>query len=119
MQSSGHEGRETGRIDNNPGWVRSVAFAPDGKTLAIGSGNTLRLWDVQGNRLTPDGHGVAAVMMTTVAIWDTSNGALKDYFDRRSGSSSDCLAVSPDGRWLAVTDGQLPHIIDITPPLAP
>ncbi len=68
---------------------------------------------------TPDGHGVAAVMMTTVAIWDTSNGALKDYFDRSSGSSSDCLAVSPDGHWLAVMDGQFPHMIDIIPPLAP
>jgi len=40
-------------------------------------------------------------------------------FDRSSGSSSHSLAVSPDGRWRAVTDVQIPHVIDITPPLAP
>ena len=33
-------GRETGRIEKNPGWVRSVAYSPDGKTLAIGTGLT-------------------------------------------------------------------------------
>ena len=52
-------------FDGNPGWVRSLAYSPDGKALAIGSGNTLKLWDVIGNRLgatlEPDGFWVQSV----------------------------------------------------------
>ena len=193
-------GRETGRIDNKLGWVRFVAFTPDGKTLAIGSGKSLRLWDVEGNRLramiepdgfwvldawrwhrmetrwprperqsapttafeqvrcgcttspktlpyaapelafeldgpekanhnrewpfcsvafTRDGRFVAALAMTTVAIWDVTTATLRDYFDRSSGSGNDSLAASPDGRWLAITEVGSPHMVDITPPAAP
>ena len=36
-----------GRIESNPGSVRTVIFSPDGRHLVIGSGNTLRLWDLQ------------------------------------------------------------------------
>ncbi len=57
--------------------------------------------------------------MITVAIWDTATGALRDYFDRSSGSSGDCLAASPNGHWLAVTEVRIPRVIDITPPQAP
>jgi WD40 repeat protein len=36
------------------GWVLSVAYSPDGKTLASGSrDNTLKLWDVRTGKL-PD-----------------------------------------------------------------
>ncbi|MGO9464406.1 MAG: hypothetical protein ACLQIB_12155 [Isosphaeraceae bacterium] len=62
---------------------------------------------------------MAAVAMITVAIWDTATGALRDYFDRSSGSSGDCLAASPNGHWLAVTEVRIPRVIDITPPQAP
>jgi WD40 repeat protein len=43
-------GSATGRIPENAGWVRSLAYSPDGKALAIGSGATLKLLDVKGNR---------------------------------------------------------------------
>src|SRR4030095_5651151 len=46
----------------NSGIVYSVAFSPDGKTLASGSGdNTIRLWDVGAGRLirSMEGHGGA------------------------------------------------------------
>ena len=67
---------------------------------------------------TPDGRRVAGVMMQSVVIWDAATGAETDCLDRGSGSSADRLAVSPDGRWLAVTGTIGPNIsiFEIGPP---
>ncbi len=36
-----------GTLSGHPSWVYSVAFSPDGKTLASGSSDTtIKLWDV-------------------------------------------------------------------------
>jgi hypothetical protein len=42
-------------------------------------------------------------MMQTIAIWDATTGEERHSLDRIMGSSGDRLAVSPDGRWLAIT----------------
>src|SRR5262249_5148894 len=65
----------------NPG-AEIMAFLPDGKTLAVAAGGTLRLWDVGSSRerrhfTTHPQHGVFPTPIT-------------------------CLAVSPDGKLLAV-----------------
>ncbi|MFI5454702.1 MAG: hypothetical protein ACHRXM_04565 [Isosphaerales bacterium] len=67
---------------------------------------------------TPDGRRVVAVGMQKIRIWDAATGAEQDAFERISASSSDRLAVSPDGRWLAVTSpfGPGAQIFDIGPP---
>ena len=40
-------GKEIGRLEGHRGWVVSVAFAPDGKTLVTGStDSTALVWDV-------------------------------------------------------------------------
>jgi WD40 repeat protein len=53
---------------------------------------------------TPDGRRVAGVMMNTIVIWDAATGDEQDSLERDMGSSADRLAVSPDGRWLAVSE---------------
>jgi WD40 repeat protein len=36
-------------------WPGAAAFAPDGSTVAVGTGDTVRLWRVQADRLVPAG----------------------------------------------------------------
>ena len=80
------DGVETGRIEKNPGWVRSVIFTAGGNCLVIGSGNTLRLWDVQGNRertaLEPDGFWVHAVSLSPDGRMVASAGSTVAAGDR-------------------------------------
>jgi WD40 repeat protein len=66
---------------------------------------------------TPDGRRVATVAMQTIVIWDATTGNEQESLDRQSGSSADRLAISPDGRWLAVTGagGSGVSIFDISP----
>jgi WD40 repeat protein len=65
---------------------------------------------------TPDGRRVAAVAMQTIVIWNAATGDEQDSLERQSGSSADRLAVSPDGRCLAVIDMGGIRIFDISTP---
>jgi WD40 repeat protein len=112
--------------------VQSVAFAPNGATLAasgpVGGVGRVRLFDLgrapparraeltlhregrnQPNNwisdvaFTPDGQRGVGIAMQTIVIWDATTGDELDSLDRLTGgSSADRLAISPDGRWLAV-----------------
>jgi len=53
--------------------VKSVAFAPDGKTLATGSGDR------------------------TVTLWDTASGMMRRSCSGHQASVT-CVAFSPDGK---------------------
>jgi WD40 repeat protein/beta-lactamase regulating signal transducer with metallopeptidase domain len=64
---------------------------------------------------TPDGRRVVAVGMQTVMVWDVATGTEQSSFGRDSSSSSDQIAVSPDGRWLAITGPSGIGIMDIPP----
>lgn len=113
---SGHEGP-----------VRSLALSPDGRTLASGSfDRTLRTWslgggsgdpaweevarfqeDVNGIAYTPDGAFlVAAIDNGNVAIVEVATRAVLELPGHFGGGGDElghtsCVAVSPDGRFLA------------------
>ena len=105
--------------------VNSVAFSPDGQTLAsAGKDNTIRLWDTQATALkallightdtvssiafSPDGQTLASASPdTTIRLWDPSNGQLKTMLRAHTGfsyASYNAVAFSPDGQTL-VTGG--------------
>jgi WD40 repeat protein len=112
-------------LDDKDGAVSSVAFSPDGKTLAIGDRDgTVRLWDlVTGQPIgdpfnskggavgsvafSPDGKTLAvgvdrdtggAVWLWNVATGHRIGGPLSNQDDEAANS----VAFSPDGKTLAI-----------------
>jgi WD40 repeat protein len=104
--------------------VRSLAFSPDGKTLAAGSENgTIRLWNLAARKavvtldlehgiptcvaFSPGGTVLAAINDEDekITLWDGANGnskrTLRDLHEDREDSSILSIAFSPDGKTLA------------------
>jgi hypothetical protein len=111
-------GRPIHSFDGHRNRVWSVAFSPDGKTLASGSWDrTIKLWDVSGGRLIRSfeghGHDVNSVAFSpdvktlasgsydnTVRIWDLSSGRpIRSFEGHSAGVRS--VTFSPDGKTLA------------------
>jgi WD40 repeat protein len=61
--------------------VNALAFSPDGKTLAVGSGAPSRDGDI--------------------TFWDTGSGTLKQTLEGRHSDTVLCLDWSPDGKLIA------------------
>src|SRR5439155_15105514 len=102
--------------------LHALAFAPDGKTLAVGGDDgTLKLWDVaaagkakeqagldagkgavRALAFAPDGKTLAAGGAEGVKFWDVSAaGKEKAREPLKGGGAVYALAYSPDGKVLA------------------
>jgi WD40 repeat protein len=103
----------------------SVAFTPDGKTLAVGGKDAVRLWDVATGKeqaglkpcgpfcrvtFSADGKLLAAVSDSEVSdygkeigevtLWDVASGQQRDPLPDAGGGFSS-VAFTPDGKTLA------------------
>ena len=99
----------------HPGGAFSVAFSPDGSTVAtggggrnvilwsVGSGQTLTTFSDAGNAVcfSHDGRQLITLGSSSVKFWDVESGDLIDTIDLGAGSV-DQLAFSPDGSRLLV-----------------
>jgi WD40 repeat protein/predicted Ser/Thr protein kinase len=104
-------------------YVLSVAFSPDSRWLASGSGDTIKLWDVNTGQevrslrahawyvtslaFSPDGQWLASgseenEQHAIINLWDPVSGRAVRTFTARAGWIEDVsVAFSPDGRRLA------------------
>ena len=107
-------------LEGNEDSVRSVAFSPDGTTLASGSADrTIRLWDVsepsapptifEGNKdsvrsvvFSPDGQTLASGSADrTIRLWDVNEPTAPPTILEGHETTVWSVAFSPDGTLLA------------------
>lgn len=110
------------------GGVKSVAFSPDGKTLASGGNSpdtTIKLWNLKTGKLTrtleghlqkvnciafsPNGEILASCSDDgRIILWNPRNSKRIQVFSGHTDSIN-CLAVSPDGRTIisGSSDGKI------------
>ena len=107
------------RVKRSESQIRSLAFSPDGRTIACGTGvSGVRLWDIATQRsigapleckggwaataFSPNGRLVAgATGDRKIRIWDTASGEPISDPLRGHGACINCLTFSPDSRVLA------------------
>ncbi|MGO9469696.1 MAG: hypothetical protein ACLQVF_36800 [Isosphaeraceae bacterium] len=113
-------GRFLRRIAAHQGWIDSLDFSPDGRTLATtGIEVVVRVWGVADGRevvpqvghrtaikhlvVAPDGRSVfTAGLDGTVREWDAASGRDRGIFARFPGYIHG-MAVAPDGKSLVVS----------------
>ncbi|NER90608.1 MAG: hypothetical protein F6K64_27655 [Moorea sp. SIO3A2] len=109
------QGNPLAVLRGHEGWVRSVSFSPDGKTLATASDKTVRVWDLEGNQLallkghrfwvnsvsfSRDGKTLATASFdNTIILWDLQGNPL--VMLRGHQDSVNSLSFNRNGKRLA------------------
>lgn len=108
--------KSTAHFDGFDNWATSVAFSPDGKTLAVGTHNAVQLWNISEKKSTatwktgsgyakslaflPGGQKLVIGAYQSVSVWDVTSGMKERDLPKHRGFVTS-LAVSPDGKLLA------------------
>jgi RNA polymerase sigma factor (sigma-70 family) len=109
----------------------TVAFAPDGKTIASteSSTGTLRFWETGTGKLlsgagnlyagenlaySPDGRLLVGSGGLRPAVWDVAaSKSLSNYFEKQRDGGDESV-LSPDGKWLATYYQHTIYLWDVT-----
>jgi uncharacterized protein with WD repeat len=101
----------------HPDWVTSVAYSPDGKLLATGTYEAVKLWDlaekqevaavkskgfIRSVAFSPDGKLLATGSYQNVTLWDVASRTQQSVLAGHRGYVTGA-AFSPDGKWLATS----------------
>ena len=110
--------RELRALTGDPGWVMSVAWAPDGQTLASASSDySIKLWNAADGTLlrtleghtasvwsvawSPDGQTLASASRDmTIKLWNAADGTLLRTLEGHIAIVRS-VVWTPDERWLA------------------
>jgi RNA polymerase sigma factor (sigma-70 family) len=118
---AGHEVLRTEKLENT---VLAVAFSPDDKLLAAGSGDVVHVWDVpsfqhrlalatpkdgvRSLRFSPDGRYLVGGAVRATCVWETATGEERHRLPEGGGGVA-VRGFLPDGKALVTSSCEKDH----------